>query len=157
MCAGSRPRSSARECRTVRPPNVHGHARTFMPRRRLPNRYVMVCIRRLATLVATVLAGLLAAAPAQARLDPLGFRFSSPAYVAHERDGYAEITLTRLNVAQEAQIRDMTLWGTAKHGADFRPVEDVIDFQPGQANPPFPIAILYHHIPALPPPLSLRP
>ncbi|MFL5831823.1 MAG: glycoside hydrolase family 6 protein [Solirubrobacteraceae bacterium] len=115
----------------------------------------MVSIRRLATLLATVLAGLLAAAPAQAQLDPLGFRFSSPAYVAHESDGFAEITITRINVAQEAQIRYMTLSGTAKPGADFRPVKDMIDFQPGQANATFRIAIVDHHIPDLPRTLNL--
>jgi endoglucanase len=115
----------------------------------------MVFIRRIAALVATASVGLLAATPAQARHDPLGFRFSSPAFVAHERDGHAEITITRTNVAPEAQIRYMTLWGTAKPGADFRPVKNMIDFQPGQLSASFRIRIVDHHMPDLPRTLNL--
>jgi endoglucanase len=115
----------------------------------------MVSARRIAALIGTAVAGLLAAAPAQARFDALGFRFSSPVYVAHERDGHAEITITRINVAQEAQIRYMTLSGTAKPGADFRPVKDMIDFQPGQVSATFRIPIVDHHMPDLPRTLNL--
>jgi endoglucanase len=109
----------------------------------------MVSIRRIAVLIAASVAGLLAAATAQARTDPRGFRFSSAVYVAHESDGYANITITRTNVVPEAQIRYMTLWGTAVSGQDYRPVKDMIDFQPGQASASFRVPIIDHHMPGL--------
>jgi endoglucanase len=110
----------------------------------------MAFIRRIAALSVLVVSGLLAAAPAQARFDAFGFRFSSPAYVVHESDGYAEITITRIDTAEEAQIRYQTLWGTATAGADYKPVRDMIDFQPGQSSATFRVRIVDHHMPGLP-------
>ncbi len=98
-----------------------------------------------------VLSGcLLVPALARAALpDPLGFRFSSPVYVAHESDGAAVVTITRLNVSQEAQIRYLTVPGTAIKGQDYTPVKDMIDFQPGQASATFTIPLVDHHVAGL--------
>src|SRR5436305_5518236 len=109
MCAGSHPRSLAGSVGlSVQATSTLARA-PFRPGPCHPNRQVMVSIRRIAVLIAASVAGLLAAAPAQARTDPRGFRFSSAVYVAHESDGYANITITRTNAVPEAQIRYMTL------------------------------------------------
>jgi endoglucanase len=100
--------------------------------------------------VLAVFGSLLAAGAAHAAsYDPLGFRFSSPAYVAHESDGAAVITITRLDVTREAQIRYLTMPGSAIRGEDYTPVKDMIDFQPGQASATFTVPLVDHHMPGL--------
>ncbi len=104
----------------------------------------------LAVSAAAAIGCLLAPGLAQAApFDALGFRFSSPAYVAHASDGAAVITITRLNVIQEAQIRYLTAPGTALRGQDYTPVKDMIDFQPGQASATFRIPLVDHHLAGL--------
>jgi endoglucanase len=107
----------------------------------------MRLVFRLALSTLAVSGCLLVPALARAALpDPLGFKFSSPVYVAHESDGAAVVTITRLNVSQEAQIRYLTVPGTAIKGQDYTPVKDMIDFQAGQASATFRIPLVDHHI-----------
>lgn len=96
-------------------------------------------------------AGLGSAASALAfNLDPLGFRLSSPVYTVHENEGAAVVTIQRIDTTREAQIRYLTLPGSAVRGQDFRAVRSMIDFQPGQATASFRVPIYDHHMPGLP-------
>ncbi len=105
---------------------------------------------RLALSTVAVVGCLVAPALARAALpDPLGFRFSSPVYVAHESDGTAVITITRLDVTREAQVRYLSVPGTAIRGQDYTPVKDMIDFLPGQASATFRIPLIDHHVAGL--------
>jgi endoglucanase len=100
--------------------------------------------------VALVAALLTPAFAHAAPLDPLGFRFSAPAYTVHENAGAAMITIERTNVAQEAQIRYLTTPGTAIRDQDYTPVKSMIDFQPGQASATFRVPVVDHHLPGIP-------
>ena len=106
--------------------------------------------RRIALLPALVLAWLLAAGAAHAaRVDPGGFRLASSSLVVHENAGQAVIAIERSDVRREAQIRYITLPGTAIRGEDFTPVKGMINFLPGQASATFTVPIIDHGLPGL--------
>jgi endoglucanase len=97
-----------------------------------------------------VFGSLLAAAPASASFDPLGFRLTSPVWVVHERDGAAVITVVRLNTAVKAWIRYGTWPLTGSPGLDYTHVQGTLEFLPGQSSATFSIPIVDHGIPDLP-------
>ncbi len=107
--------------------------------------------RRIALLPALALACLLAPSVAQAaRTDPRGFHLASSSLVVHEDAGQAVIEIDRSDVSREAQIRYITLPGTAVRGEDFIAVKGMIDFLPGQASATFAVPITDHGLPGLP-------
>jgi endoglucanase len=99
----------------------------------------------IATFVA-VLAGMLvpALASAQARLDPNGFRLTTSTLTVSQSTGQATFTIVRRNTRPAAQIRYMTLRGTAAADQDYTPVKAMIPFAPGQASATFSIPIVDH-------------
>jgi len=114
-------------------------------------------IKRLVLVIAGALLPLFLATGAQADPlpDPLGFHFSSPAYVVNENAGEAVITVQRspLESLMAAQIRYITLGdgvscGTAECTAvspiDFTSVKGELDFSPGQTSATFTVPIVDH-------------
>lgn len=100
----------------------------------------------LPALVALVLLAVPAGASAD-RSDPTGFRFASAAFVAHESDPGATITVTRADARNGAQIRYITVHDTAVPYQDYTPVKGRLDFAPGQAASSFTVPIVDHHMP----------
>ncbi len=94
---------------------------------------------------------ILAAVPAAATaaLDPLGFRFASPAFTATASSGAATITVTRLETANPAQVRYITTPGTAIPNGDYTPVKNRLDFAAGQASATFSVPLHDSGVPGL--------
>jgi endoglucanase len=74
-------------------------------------------------------------------VDPLGFRFASPTFVANSSTGEATITVTRINTEDPAQVRYITTPGTAIPGGDYTAVKDRLDFAAGQASATFTVPL----------------
>jgi endoglucanase len=117
----------------------------------------MLIARRISLIAARALIAALAFACAlvpavaqAARFDPRGFRLSSAALSVPENAGNAVIAIERANTSQEAQIRYITLPGTAVRGDDFTAVKGMIDFLPRQASATFSVPIVDHGVPGLP-------
>jgi hypothetical protein len=79
-----------------------------------------------------VLAGMLvpALASAQARPNPNGFRLTTSTLTVSQTAGQATFTIVRRNIRPAAQIRYMTLRGTAHAHQDYTPVKAMIPFAP---------------------------
>lgn len=116
-----------------------------------PGQKTLLIARRIALLPVLALACLLAATAARAaRADPGGFHLASSSLAVHENAGQAEIAIERTDVRQEAQIRYITLPGSAVRGEDFIAVKGMINFLPGQASATFSVRIIDHGLPGLP-------
>jgi endoglucanase len=102
-------------------------------------------------LLAAVALLLIVAPDAQAtELDGSGFHLTSSSLSVHENAGQAVITIERGDTRTEAQIRYVTVRGTAIPGEDFTSVKGMIDFLPGQSSAVFTVPITDHGVPGLP-------
>jgi endoglucanase len=111
----------------------------------------MLLLRRTSLLLVVLLSSALIPGGARAAsFDASGFRLASSSPFVHENAGNAIVTIERGDSTGEAQIRYMTLTGSAVRSEDYTPLKAMIDFQPGQASATFQIPIVDHHMPGLP-------
>ena len=85
-----------------------------------------------------------ALASEHARHNPNGFRLTTSTLTVPQAAGQATFTIARKNTRPSAQIRYMTLRGTAAAHQDYTPVKAMIPFAPGQASATFSIPIVNH-------------
>jgi endoglucanase len=86
-----------------------------------------------------------AAASAHARHNPAGFRLTTSHLTVPQTVGSATFTIDRAKAGRKAQIRYMTLHGTAVAGQDYTPVRAMIPFARGQHTATFSIPIVNHN------------
>jgi endoglucanase len=106
----------------------------------------MLSGKSLAISLAVVLAGLLTpvAASANARHDPAGFKLTTSRETVTQAAGAATFTIVRAKAHRKAQIRYMTLRGTAVVGQDYTPEKAMIPFAAGQHSATFSIPVVDH-------------
>ena len=73
-----------------------------------------------------------------------GFHLSASSFSVDQSVGRATITIQRGWTRHEAQIRYMTLPGTAVRRQDYTAVKAMIDFLPGQSEATFSVPIVNH-------------
>ena len=73
-----------------------------------------------------------------------GFHLAASSFSVNQDVGEATITIERGYTRHEAQIRYMTLPGTAVRRLDYTAVKAMIDFLPGQSQATFTIPIVNH-------------
>jgi endoglucanase len=85
-----------------------------------------------------------AAASAHARHNQSGFRFTKSHLTVSQSAGSATFTIVRAHARRKAQIRYMTLHGTAVPHQDYTPEKAMIPFARGQHSATFTIPVVDH-------------
>jgi endoglucanase len=106
--------------------------------------------------VALVCALAPAAASAHARHNQAGFRFTTPKLTVSQSAGAATFTIVRANAHRKAQIRYMTLRGTAVAHQDYTPEKAMIPFAAGQHSATFSIPVVNHDTSVVPKTVRLQ-